>query len=332
MPKSISFRLFSFVLFLLSYILFLAYSEEGTGPKPKPAGYQEYVPWPSLANSPWPMYRHDPQNTGRSNEVAPVEFVVDWAIDSFFVASGVAIGEDSTLYFVEILYWEKENPKSGLVAVNFDGSFKWRYEFPAYNKREPSSPLIATDGTIYTSFPYENKFLAINPDGTLKWEVETGSRVLQTVINVDKEGTLYMIGLYPSALIAISKDGRLLWSAENENFQAQSLEGMSFSTNGKILYIPGDNDGPGVLAYDVTTQSEKWRFGNTASRIPIVDSQDNIYVVSNDDSLNTCLFSLDKSGQIRWKTVLKWNDLSVSNFTIDQNGNIYLGEGNLILH
>ena len=32
---------------------------------PKPPGYQEDIPWPSLADSPWPMFYGNPQNNGR---------------------------------------------------------------------------------------------------------------------------------------------------------------------------------------------------------------------------------------------------------------------------
>jgi hypothetical protein len=60
-------KLIYFVLFLL--LMLLSCKENPTTPseEPKPPGYQEDIPWPSLADSPWPMYRGNPQYTGRAN-------------------------------------------------------------------------------------------------------------------------------------------------------------------------------------------------------------------------------------------------------------------------
>src|SRR3990170_325545 len=69
-------------------------------PPGNPPGYQEDIPWPSLADSPWPMYRGDPQNTGRSKFIQTISGVIDFEMDSIKLRTGFAVDEDNTIYFV----------------------------------------------------------------------------------------------------------------------------------------------------------------------------------------------------------------------------------------
>ena len=60
---------------------------------------------------------------------------------------------------------------------------KWDF---GINDAGPSSPAIASDGTIYVG-SNDRKLYAVKPDGTKKWEFETGDRV-QSSPAVDSDG------------------------------------------------------------------------------------------------------------------------------------------------
>jgi hypothetical protein len=62
-------------------------------------GYQEEIPWPSLADSPWPMNHGDPQSTGRSKFTGPIADTIIEEVEAINIQSGVSIGPDSTIYF-----------------------------------------------------------------------------------------------------------------------------------------------------------------------------------------------------------------------------------------
>ena len=63
------------------------------------AQQQVDIPWPTLANSDWPMIAHDPQITGRSPFSGPKTAAIKWTVDlPYGVFSGPIIGEDGTLY------------------------------------------------------------------------------------------------------------------------------------------------------------------------------------------------------------------------------------------
>ena len=319
--------------------LFLLYScDSSTDPPPeeKPPGYQEDVPWPSLADSPWPMYRCDPQGTGRTNYLINLTGTINWKIDSFYVASGAAITEDSTILIGTNDIFSPNYAEGGLIALKSDGNIKWKFSFKNYAKGI-SSPVIANDGTIYISSTHERKFYAINPDGSKKWELYIDAMIIQSGICIGKDGTLFALGWKGDFfdLLAISPNGELLWTLSDERFSGETLNGMSLSPDGKTLYIPGGHDGPAVFAVDIENHEIIWEFGEeraTISAIPIVDSDGNVYIFAKNNQNQGLLYSLNLAGEIRWEYILDdpWSFVSSFNlFALSKDGDIILGHDKL---
>ena len=77
--------LISFIVFCFSNII---------------AQQQINIEWPTLADSPWPMVKHDPQFTGRSPYKGPQTPTIVWTADMpDGIFSGPIIGESGNLYF-----------------------------------------------------------------------------------------------------------------------------------------------------------------------------------------------------------------------------------------
>ncbi|AEH51461.1 PQQ-binding-like beta-propeller repeat protein [Pseudothermotoga thermarum] len=93
----------------------------------------------SLANSPWPKFRGDAQNTGRSPYSGPQTPTLKWMYKTGgSVESSPVIGSDGTIY---VGSWDKN-----VYALDPNGTLKWRFET---DDRVISSPAIGSDGTIY---------------------------------------------------------------------------------------------------------------------------------------------------------------------------------------
>jgi hypothetical protein len=91
------------------------------------------------ANSPWPVFGHDPQRTGQSQYNGPQTNNVRWSYTTGRrVSSSPAIGADGTVYVGS--YDDK------LYALGPDGSLKWSYTTGDWVE---SSPAIGADGTLY---------------------------------------------------------------------------------------------------------------------------------------------------------------------------------------
>jgi len=324
----------SIIFLLSSFLLSFIISCDSTNPKPpeKPPGFQEDIPWPSLADSPWPIYFGSAQGTGRTNKILEFAGTILWTIDSMDIASGAAIANDSTIYVAVNDIYSPTYKEGGLVALYPDGRMKWKFSFPVFSKGI-SSPLVDTEGTVYISSTHEKKFYAINPDGTLKWDLFINSRIHQSGITINKDGTIYALSKFDEnyALVAISKDGNLLWKLENNRFRGDGRSGNSFSPDGKTLYVPGEPHGPAMFAIDLISQRILWEFGAarvSTGMIPLVDSDGNIYVLSEETDNRGFLYSLLPSGEIRWKYNFdeSWSWVSVlSLFSMNKNGDILIG-------
>jgi hypothetical protein len=319
------------VVSLISFTLTTCNPTEPICPEPKPPGYQEDIPWPSLADSPWPMNHHDPQSTGRSKFPGPDLQGIEWIIDSIVIETGLAIGPDSVLYVA--IGGSKVFKKGGLYAYNSDGTIKWFFEFPDEISSSYGSPLIGSDGTVYCSHIGASKkiFYAINPGGTLKWKVDNISSGL--CINIGLDGTIYFVDA-DGRLTALANNGVILWTYQELTFSSEY--GLSISTDGKTLYLVTFFENERLVAFDLVEKKVKWKFGKNISGEPLIDSKGNVYLIANVDSISEgrpCIFCLNDNGMVCWFFTLSvFNEVQAyiySNPTIDKFGNIYCGADTL---
>jgi hypothetical protein len=305
------------ILFLFSQIFFFS-CDSSTDPPPeeKPPGYQEDVPWASLANSPWPMYHHDPQNTGRSSVYpGPLNGEINWVVDSlFYLGSSVVIGNDSTIYVSSEPYF---------YAFNFDGSVKWHLLLDGYYT--VTTPVVLSDNSIIIFYGGPHYIYRISQDGAVVWKLQLDDDI-SSQFNVGKDGTIYFISNYK--LYAVGSDGTLKWT-ENDEIFGQSKD-ISFSPDGNTIYFTGKDRA--LVAYDINDRSIKWKFGSNGSyNAVLVDSQGNTYFSCAVDTINNgniAMFSLSEDGAVRWfypHNEVYQNRAWYPEPTMDKQGNLYFG-------
>jgi len=114
-----------------------------------------------------------------------------------------SIADDGTVYigsFDDYLYAFYPN----------NGTMKWKLEGMGTN----TNPSIADDGTIYNGNEY---FYAINPNGTLKWSFDMGTKrsIHQSSPAISADGTIYVgTGIDSTKggeIIAVNPDGTEKW-------------------------------------------------------------------------------------------------------------------------
>lgn len=158
--------------------------------------------------SPWPMFRHDRQHTGRSVYTGPGEPTLQWSYQTNDgVASSPSIGPDGTIYVGSGWYWY-ETTDSALYALNTDGSLKWKFNTEGGIF---SSPAVDDKGTIY--FGSLDSYLYAVEDsvtyGKLKWRTDLGYRCFGSPV-VGDDGTSY-IGALNFRIYGIDSAGVIKW-------------------------------------------------------------------------------------------------------------------------
>jgi outer membrane protein assembly factor BamB len=273
--------------------------------------------WPTLANSPWPMIKHDPQFTGRSPYKGPQTGTVVWTVDmEDGIFSGPVIGEEGNLYFGSYF---QDPPMQGLsdyfYSYSPEGNYIWDYKL-GRNRPPQTGIVIDSSNTIY--FGSLDRYLyALNPDGTLKWEFETSAPIFEvTMPNIDLEGNIYITN-NNGELYSVKDDGTLNWNVIYEN----GFAGKSpvFSPDGKTIYIAGKDSNLFALNLD---GSLKWKFScGTIQRAPLVDTFGNIYFIPS--QADQYFYSINSNGSIRWNYKLTLATHIYSIPTLDKYGNLY---------
>lgn len=303
---------FLLLILFVSLLLLTACEDEITQPTPKPPGYQEDIPWPSLADSPWPIYRADPQNTGRSKNSGPSLGEIFKQINALNMECVPVLGKDSILFFAT------SQPGSLFAYKNYDSIYSVLVGLDAH-----TTPVIDNENNLYIFS--EPNLKKINNSGQLMWSLDLNRGTLSASLNIDKTGNIYLI-TDDYSIKCISKSGTLNWSFNDLRLMKNTFHSPAISPDGNTIYLQGET--VSLIALDLNTRQIKWVFGsNPLQGAPVLDSDGNIYIIpSNQGTNQLTLYSISEDGNIRWQypyySKFAYNTEETA---IDKNGNIFFG-------
>ena len=256
-----------------------------------------------LANSVWPKFHGNMQNTGLSS----VDTIADtgWPKWSYTTGGGIgdsspAIGADGTIYVGS----EDHN----LYAINPNGTLKWSYTTGDWIE---SSPAIGADATIYVGSNDHNLY-TIDPNGGLKWSYTTGGGIASSPA-IGADGTIY-VGSDDNNIYAINPNGGLKWSYTTGNWIASS---PAIGADGTIYVGSSDHklyaiDPNGTLKWSYTTDSQ-------IVSSPAIGADGTIYVGSDGYKL----YAINPDGTLKWSYTTGGSVRSSP--AIGADGTIYIG-------
>jgi len=304
-----------------------------------------------LANTPWPMFRHDPYHTGRSQYIGPQIIDFKWKAK---YSGTLALGPEGTLYVGSGTDLYAINPVDGtlkwktfidyyvisvpaiasdgsiyvgagdfLYAVTSNGDIKWRHQL-GRGHYTGSSPAIASDGTIYILRNYE--LHAVNPDGTLRWKVDTEIHCSSSPA-IGPDGTVYIttIDRWENDnyyLYAISPYGEIKWKILLGTHRPPELGHMPspvIADDGAIYVAGADIEDAKYLCAINPNGSLKWQINLGYHSGDLALGPDGtVYTVTYDDE---CLCAISPNGTLKWKVKVGWWP---SKITIGADGTIYV--------
>ncbi len=250
------------------------------------------------ADSPWPMYQHDAQHTGRSEYVGPSTNDVKWTWDFPLANDGYRnsaistpiIGSDGTIY---IVLREGSSHTGSLYAISSHGSYKWKS--PTFSISSfccgywMLSPAIGPDGTIYVGGGGGSPIIyALNPDGSIKWTYVPDTFLFNEGphITIGTDGTIYVsFGANDGRVFALNPDKSLKWpdpyATSNGDVGRQS---PALGQDGTVYATSTSGYDSGWLDAIYSTGGLKWseffQIGAPGVSSPSIGSDGTIYVDS----------------------------------------------------
>jgi outer membrane protein assembly factor BamB len=224
------------------------------------------------------------------------------------------IAADQTIYASLVLVdaphdWRED---SWLVAMNRDGSLRWKYHL-AREEKTWSSPAVARDGTVHvvTWGPNgENVLHAVHPDGTRKWTFPIDAWQTLTP-SVGPDGTVYVYADLQT--YAVNADGTLHWvhqhAASGRSSPVLGPDGTVYVVTGQSNTCLEDSE-PGSLDAIHPDGSPKWSYplaANDCNRetskdlgiiIPAIGSDGTIYVTHG-----SAIDAVNPDGSRKWKSI-----------------------------
>ncbi|MBP6963896.1 MAG: PQQ-binding-like beta-propeller repeat protein [Armatimonadetes bacterium] len=258
----------------------------------------------ALADSPWPMFRHDLYHSARSQYPAPTPTGTPW---KYYIGgsllSSCAVGTDGTVYVGGSTY---------LYAINSNGTLKWRSSIGSSTR---SSPAIGSDGVIYIGSG-NNKLYAFNSNGTQKWAYTTGGGI-QSSPAIGPDGTVYC-GSSDGYLYALNATGTLKW---RRTIGGCAMTSPAVASDGTI-YIGGSNQCLNAINPNGTV---KWQYqtgANVSSTPAISPDGSRIYV----SSLDLNLYCISSAGAKIWNfAIIQLASKTPSSPALGPDGTIYIG-------
>ena len=306
------------ILLLAVLLIFACQKKNSTEPSDKNIHLQQDIPWPSLADSPWPMAHGDAQCTGRSKEEGPIKGNVSWIFseDGFRnEISGVVVGEDGTIYFSGKTESSQDYNRY-LYALKPDGSLKWKLKLEGI---QASTPLIDNTGIIYVASA-SGPVYAVFPDGKIKWEYETGTLVYTFGMSIGLDNAIYFCDT-EGTLFCLNSNGNLNWAARGRAglYSGLSTHSIAMSPDGSVLYLGGLDSTLNAISSHNGELIWQIPIGYQLITSPLIDSEGNIYFIKKDSTFVLCSVTPEK--HVRWQS-----DQYVHPYIglhIDKDGNIY---------
>lgn len=260
-------------------------------------GFISYLPQTKaeiLANSAWPCKGHDASHSGRSSYIGAQTNNIKWIYQlekSIFNASP-ALGADGTIYIGDF-----DGRISAIDPEN--GSLKWRRTVGSGTSN--STPAIGSNGTIYIGSSiagFIGRFCALNPDGSIKWQYQTGDDNdsfpdggFDSSPFLGADGTIYVGSSNNNVFAFNSEDGTLKWTYKTGGSIYSS---PSVAIDGTI-YIGSSDKKVYALNPD---GSLKWYYqtGKIVKSSPAIGSDGTVYIGSNDGKV----YAFNPDGTLKW--------------------------------
>lgn len=318
-----------------------------------------------LNSSPWPSFRGDANNFGRSIHIGPQTNYLKWVFTSqYSVSTSPSIGVNGTLYF---------GSGSNVVAISSAGKFLWSF---LTQGNVIYAPSISNDGNIYVAGGVT--IYALFANGTMRWNFFAPNFIYGTIavacdgsirvidknnggylyafsskgnmiwkrsiyalsidMVIDSNSTVYLTDFNVRAFKALNATGGLTWTSLG--IISGSLQTFSRDLAG-TFYLQDTNAAVKLVAISRNTGIVKWNFevANVQTSTSCAIAPDGtIYIggyISQTYPYPNYVYAIDNNGTLKWTYTyspsVAGTSIVPSSIVVGGDGTIYVSS-NLVIY
>ncbi len=181
----------------------------------------------------------------------------------------------------------------------------WTYQTGA---RVFASPIVGTDGTVYVG-SLDGQFVALNPDGSLKWRYSAGQKIYPSALVA---GSSIIFGTHERELVSLSLQGQPRWKLPLQDVVDASA---TLGPDGRIYLVAN-----GAYAVDLLGRLHWHRPTADHVRSAPVIHPSRLIIIGTIEGL---LLALRPDGSLAWSVQLGGAIEGAS--SVDDEGRIHTG-------
>jgi len=299
---------------IMVFFIFISCEEDQVNKESSPYT-QKNINWVSLADTPWPIYNHDVQNTNRSQFTGPPTTPSMTTVTfNKYIESALTLDSENNIYITSSL------DKDGDAVVYFlNDQLELNKVFDmSDNITSYIAPIFTSDSFVYTA----------GWEGYLyKFDLATDSLLFSVYMDdnvwlspsIDLSGNLIVSG--DTKLQKFDQSGTVVWT--NDLFRIYKSGGLS--QDGEFGYFPSVS-----YLYKIDlSDGEILSSIPTMASTPTISNEGHLFFGSINDTSVVCT---DPNLNIIWKYFFGRNngkEISLESGTMDYDGNFYIvGQNN----
>lgn len=241
-----------------------------------------------------------------------------WSSNTYYPSNSPTIDENSNIYYSSGGY------PSHVYSFDPYGNKRWGYSLGGWggNNVPTGVSLSRNKDTLYVGVGYPTQtLLALNLDGSLKWQTNSNYQSPSSSPTVGPDGTIYIGTGSTGGLLAFSSNGIIKW---HRNTSSYGIGSITIGSDNNIYVLTSNGAGGLLLSYD-PQGNKKWSFQHTALFDGEGAFKSNIIYVASQNKL----LAINTSGNLVWEwTAPAQGIYTLKSPVIDKNGVIYTAMGN----
>ncbi|MDO8570791.1 MAG: hypothetical protein Q7R97_04370, partial [Candidatus Daviesbacteria bacterium] len=243
-----------------------------------------------------------------------------WATNTFHPNDSVVLDNNNNIYYSASGYPAK------VYSYDQNGNKRWEYSLGGWggNNVPTGVALSRNKDVLYVGIAYPSQtLLALNTDGTFRWQQDSNYSSPSSAPTVASDGTIYLGTGSTGIIIAYMSNGTKKWYRYTGTYD---IKNILLDSNNNLYALTSNGNGGTLLAYN-SIGTRLWTYQHASGLFNGEGALKNSTIYA---AVKNTIIAVNTSGNLVWTwTVPVTGANNLTSPVIDKDGNIYTSYGNI---